>query len=52
MGTKQELTELVRMVAATGLRPEIDRVMPFEEAADAIEAMEHGELLGKAVFVP
>lgn len=52
MGTKQELTELVRMVAATGLRPEIDRVMPFEEAADAIKAMEHGELLGKAVFVP
>ena len=52
MGTKQELVELLRMVGATGLRPAIDRVMPFEDAAEAFAAMEHGELLGKAVFTP
>lgn len=52
MGTKQELVELLRMVTATGLRPAIDRVVPLEGAAEAIAAMEHGQLLGKAVFTP
>jgi D-arabinose 1-dehydrogenase-like Zn-dependent alcohol dehydrogenase len=52
MGTRQELIDVLALASASGLRPHIDRVIGFEEAPDAFKAMENGELLGKAVFVP
>jgi len=50
MGTRGELASLVSMLAATGTRPLIDRVLPMEEAREGFAAMEKGELFGKIVF--
>jgi NADPH:quinone reductase-like Zn-dependent oxidoreductase len=52
MGTRDELVRLSRFLVETGLRPEIDEVMPLSEARRGFEAMEAGELFGKVVFVP
>jgi NADPH:quinone reductase-like Zn-dependent oxidoreductase len=52
MGTRDELVRLARFLVETGLRPEIDQVMPLSEARRGFEAMEAGELFGKVVFVP
>jgi len=50
MGTKAELGELISFLAATGLRPRIDRIIPLEQAADGLRAMEAGDLVGKIVL--
>ena len=52
MGTRDELVRLSRFLVETGLRPEIDEVMPLSEARGGFETMEAGELFGKVVFVP
>jgi NADPH:quinone reductase-like Zn-dependent oxidoreductase len=52
MGTKQELQDLIALLAATGLRPVLDRVVPLDEAAAALAAMASGELVGKIVLEP
>jgi NADPH:quinone reductase-like Zn-dependent oxidoreductase len=52
MGTHDELTKLVRLLETTGLRPEIDRVLPFERAREGFEAMAEGKLFGKVVLTP
>jgi NADPH:quinone reductase-like Zn-dependent oxidoreductase len=50
MGSRQELLELLRFCAMTGLRPVVDRVLPLAEAADGFAAMWRGALFGKVVF--
>lgn len=50
MGTKPELEALTQMLASTGLRPGIDRVLPLERAEEGFRAMAEGELFGKVVF--
>jgi NADPH:quinone reductase-like Zn-dependent oxidoreductase len=50
MGTKAELRDLIAFLHATGLRPQIDRVIPMEQAADGLAAMAAGELVGKIVL--
>lgn len=50
MGTRHELGALLNLLATTGLRPVIDRVLPLTEARTGLEAMEHGELFGKVVL--
>ncbi|MBV2362678.1 zinc-binding dehydrogenase [Streptomonospora nanhaiensis] len=50
MGTRDELRRLTEFCARTGVRPEIDRVLPLERAAEGFAAMEQGELFGKVVF--
>lgn len=50
MGTRGELASLVSMLDATGVRPTIDRVLPFEEARDGFAAMNAGTHFGKIVF--
>jgi NADPH:quinone reductase-like Zn-dependent oxidoreductase len=50
MGTKDELRDLIAFLRATGLRPTIDRVLPLEQAADALAAMAAGDLVGKIVL--
>ena len=52
MGTRDELVRLARFLVETGLRPEIDEVIPLKEARRGFEAMEAGKLFGKVVFVP
>jgi NADPH:quinone reductase-like Zn-dependent oxidoreductase len=50
MGTKGELQDLMAFLRATGVRPQIDRVIPMEQAADGLAAMASGDLVGKIVL--
>ncbi len=50
MGTKDELTRLVRFLEVTGTRPLIDRTFPMEEATSAFQRMADGEVYGKLVL--
>jgi NADPH:quinone reductase-like Zn-dependent oxidoreductase len=52
MGTRDELARLARLLETTGIRPEIDRVLPLTEAADGFAAMASGDVFGKIVFTP
>lgn len=50
VGDRAGLLELSRVVAATGLRPVIDRVFAFEDAHDAFRHLESGAHMGKVVI--
>ncbi|MFB4285126.1 zinc-binding dehydrogenase [Nonomuraea sp. MTCD27] len=50
MGTREQLQRLAVFLEQTGLRPEIDRVLPLAEARDGFAAMAAGEIFGKIVF--
>lgn len=50
MGTREQLGRLAVFLEQTGLRPEIDRVLPLAEARDGFAAMAEGEIFGKIVF--
>jgi NADPH:quinone reductase-like Zn-dependent oxidoreductase len=50
MGTRDELDRLMRFCAVTGVRPQIDRVLPLEQARDGFERMLDADLFGKVVF--
>ncbi|ROO83207.1 NADPH:quinone reductase-like Zn-dependent oxidoreductase [Actinocorallia herbida] len=50
MGTRDQLTRLVNFLDTTGVRPNIDRVLPLAEARAGFAAMAAGEQFGKIVF--
>ncbi|SFT83175.1 NADPH:quinone reductase [Geodermatophilus amargosae] len=50
MGTRDELEALMRMCAATGVRPVIDVELPLEEAREGFSRMLEGRTAGKIVF--
>ncbi|WP_017571248.1 zinc-binding dehydrogenase [Nocardiopsis halotolerans] len=50
MGTREELAALAQMCVRTGVRPEIDRVLPLARAKEGFQAMADGEQFGKIVF--
>ena len=50
MGTRDELDRLMRFCAVTGVRPQVDRVLPLEQARDGFERMLDADLFGKVVF--
>ncbi len=52
MGTRDELSQLARLCEASGIRPEIDRVLPLSEAREGFAAMASGDVFGKIVFTP
>jgi NADPH:quinone reductase-like Zn-dependent oxidoreductase len=52
MGTRDELSQLARLCEASGIRPEIDRVLPLSDARDGFAAMASGDVFGKIVFTP
>jgi NADPH:quinone reductase-like Zn-dependent oxidoreductase len=52
MGTRAELGELISFLQATGLRPRIDRILPLDQVADGLAAMQAGDLVGKIVIEP
>jgi len=52
MGTRDELTSLVQMLVATGVRPQLDQVLPLTDAADGFAAMISGDHFGKIIFEP
>jgi NADPH:quinone reductase-like Zn-dependent oxidoreductase len=52
MGTRDELAAVVRLLEATGVRPEIDRVLALGDAGEGFAAMDRGDVFGKVVFRP
>jgi NADPH:quinone reductase-like Zn-dependent oxidoreductase len=52
MGTRDELAQLARLLETTGIRPQIDRVLPLSEAHEGFSAMASGDVFGKIVFTP
>jgi NADPH:quinone reductase-like Zn-dependent oxidoreductase len=52
MGTREELARLARLCESSGIRPEIDRVLPLSEARAGFAAMANGDVFGKIVFTP
>lgn len=50
MGTRDELERLVRMLAATGARPVVDRTVPMTDAPEAFALVAAGEQFGKVVL--
>ncbi|GGV13049.1 Zn-dependent oxidoreductase [Actinomadura cremea] len=52
MGTRGELERLARFLVKTGVRPQVDRVLPLSDARAGFAAMAEGDLFGKIVFTP
>jgi NADPH:quinone reductase-like Zn-dependent oxidoreductase len=50
MGTREELEALIELCDATGVRPLIDHVLPMTAAAEALDALAHGDVFGKIVL--
>lgn len=50
MGTRDELVDLLELLARTGTRPLIDTVRPLSEARAAFEQMAAGDTFGKLVL--
>jgi NADPH:quinone reductase-like Zn-dependent oxidoreductase len=52
MGTRDELQQLARLCETSGIRPQIDRVLPLRDARDGFAALDAGDVFGKIVFTP
>jgi NADPH:quinone reductase-like Zn-dependent oxidoreductase len=52
MGTRDELSGLLSMLAATGVCPQIDEVIPLADARRGFERMTAGDVVGKVILVP
>lgn len=50
--TPEGLAELMKLIAAGRLVPEIDQVLPLEEAAEAERLLEDREVVGKVLLKP
>jgi NADPH:quinone reductase-like Zn-dependent oxidoreductase len=50
MGTREELSRLIRLCVEKGVRPVIDRTLPLAEAREGFAAMLEGQMVGKVVF--
>jgi NADPH:quinone reductase-like Zn-dependent oxidoreductase len=50
VGDRTALLELTRVIAATGLKPTIDRIFSFEQAREAFSHLESGAQFGKIVI--
>ncbi len=52
MGTRDELAGLLSLLAATGVRPQVDEVIPLAQAHRGFERLAAGDVVGKLVLVP
>jgi NADPH:quinone reductase-like Zn-dependent oxidoreductase len=50
VGSRAMFEEMNRLIAAKGIKPVIDRVFPFAQAADALRHLESGAHFGKVVI--
>jgi NADPH:quinone reductase-like Zn-dependent oxidoreductase len=50
MGTREELVALAALMADRGIKPVVDSVYPFEQAAAAFARLESGDAFGKIVL--
>jgi NADPH:quinone reductase-like Zn-dependent oxidoreductase len=52
MGTRDELAGLLSLLAATGVRPQVDEVIPLADARKGFERLAAGDVVGKLVLTP
>jgi NADPH:quinone reductase-like Zn-dependent oxidoreductase len=50
MGTRGELARLMGFLVTSGVRPQIDTVLPLEQAREGFAKMAGGDVVGKVVF--
>ena len=50
MGTREELDGLMRLLAVSGVRPQIDTVLPLSQARAGFERLATGDVVGKVVL--
>ena len=50
MGTRDELEAMLRLMAVSGVRPQVDEVVPLSEAARGFERLVAGDVVGKVVL--
>jgi D-arabinose 1-dehydrogenase-like Zn-dependent alcohol dehydrogenase len=50
VGSRSMLEDLSRFVAVTGIRPTVDRVFEFDQAAEAYQHLQSGSHFGKVVI--
>jgi NADPH:quinone reductase-like Zn-dependent oxidoreductase len=50
MGTRDELAGLLRLLEATGVRPQLDTVLPLTDARSGFERLAAGDVVGKIVL--
>lgn len=50
MGTRSEMSDMLDLIAAHGIEPEIDAVLPLSEARQHFERMHSGQVFGKLVL--
>lgn len=52
MGSRREFEEVMALVFDGRIRPAIDRVLPLDDAREAHELLEEGDVFGKLVLTP
>jgi NADPH:quinone reductase-like Zn-dependent oxidoreductase len=52
MGTRDELQQLLSLLETTGLRPQIDSVLPLVDAEMGFKKLVNGDVQGKIVLLP
>jgi NADPH:quinone reductase-like Zn-dependent oxidoreductase len=50
VGSRRMLEDMVQAVVASGIRPVVDRVYPFDQAPDAVRYMASGAKIGKVMI--
>jgi len=50
MGTRQDMEDMMRLIAQAGIAPEIGVVLPMQRAEEGFRAMWEGKTRGKTVF--
>ena len=50
MGTRSELEAMLRLLAVSGVRPQVDEVVPLSEARRGFERLVAGDVVGKVVL--
>jgi len=48
-GTMSELREIIQLVSEGIVKPVVDRVLPLEQANEALEMIRHGDIMGRVV---
>ena len=52
MGSRDELEQLLALLDTTGLRPQIDSVLPLSDAEAGLKKLASGDVQGKIVLIP
>lgn len=50
MGTRQDMEDMIRLIATSGIEPEIGATLPMERAEEGFREMWEGKTRGKTVF--